>query len=87
MRSDRLRQVTELQCIISIHWKIKERICSHARISFQHLSLRRMPLLSDLETDRKGSHSWHSWFLDDVQNLDIHAVRAKILMSFFCMNM
>ena len=26
-------------------------------------------------------------FLDDVQNLDIHAVRAKILMSFFCMNM
>ena len=26
-------------------------------------------------------------FLDHVQNLQIHAVRAKILMSFFCMNM
>ena len=26
--------------------------------------------LGDLETDRKGSHSWHSCFLDDVQNLD-----------------
>ena len=25
MRSDRLRQVTELQCIISIHWKTLER--------------------------------------------------------------
>ena len=25
-------------------------------------------------------------FLDDVQNLNIHAVRAKILMSFFLMN-
>ena len=43
--------------------------------------------LSDLETDRKGAQSWHSWFLDDVQNLDIHAVRAKIFMSFFCTNM
>ena len=46
-----------------------------------------MQYLSDLETDRKGSQSWHSWFLDDVQNLHIHAVRAKILMSFFCTNM
>ena len=40
-------------------------------------------LLSDLETDRKGSQSWHSWFLDDVQNLDIHAVRAKMLRWIF----
>ena len=48
-------------------------------------------LLSDLETDRKGSHSWHSrpvlffWIVYKIYIF--HAVRAKILMSFFCMNM
>ena len=47
--------------------------------------------LSDLETDRKGSHSWHSrpvlffWIMYKIYIF--HAVRAKILMSFFCMNM
>ena len=40
-------------------------------------------VLSDLETDRKGSQSWHSWFLDDVQGLDIHPVRAKMLRWIF----
>ena len=47
--------------------------------------------LSDLETGRKGSHSWHSrpvLFFWIMYKIDIfHAVRAKILMSFFCMNM
>ena len=47
--------------------------------------------LSDLETDRKGSHSWHSrpvlffWIMYKIYIF--HAVRAKILMSFFSMNM
>eukprot|EP01048_Picozoa_sp_COSAG05_P013199 COSAG05_NODE_1383_length_5019_cov_21.638618_4_plen_38_part_00 len=35
----------------------------------------------------RGGKAGTAAFLDDVQNLDIHAVRAKILMSFFCTNM
>ena len=44
MRSDRLRQVTELQCIISIHWKTLERDLCLIFIYFSVRSLNRKSL-------------------------------------------
>ena len=68
--------------------------CVFAQLEYGALCMKLIIIghkLSDLETDRKGSHSWHSrpvlffWIMYKIYIF--HAVRAKILMSFFCMNM